>query len=77
MTIIPTDIRQLKPEKLPFLEKICWQTANVYHFEPEEMLSRYERGWRYRSIFNNLEEREIEFIKQLAQKYNSWLQSDL
>ena len=33
------------PKKLPFLEAICWQTKNVYQFTPEEMLSRYERGW--------------------------------
>ncbi len=77
MAIATTNIQKSMPETLPFLEEICWQTANVYHFEPEEMLCRYERGWRYRSIFNNLEQREIEFIKQLAQQYNSWLQSDL
>ena len=65
------------PDKLPFLEAICWQTEDVYRFDPEQMLSRYERGWRYRNLFNNLEGQELNFLKQLAKHYNSWLQSDL
>ena len=68
---------QLRPEALPFLEAICWQTDDVYHFDDEQILSRYERGWRYRSMFNNLEERELNFIGKLAKRYNSWLQTDL
>ena len=50
------------PGKLPFLESICWQTANVYEFTLEEMLSRYERGWKYRNLFNNLADDELELI---------------
>lgn len=65
------------PDKLPFLEAICWQTENVYCFDPEQMLNRYERGWTYRNLFNNLDGKELDFIKQLAKQYNSWLQSDL
>jgi hypothetical protein len=65
------------PPKLPFLEAICWQTADVYRFTPEQMLSRYERGWRYHKIFNNLENEELSFLKKLATRYNSWLQVDL
>ncbi|MEM9275413.1 MAG: hypothetical protein AAGA80_20965 [Cyanobacteria bacterium P01_F01_bin.143] len=72
-----TRIKQSIPETLPFLEAICWQTENVYRFEPEQMLSRYERGWRYRNLFNNLEGQELDFLKQLAKQYDSWLQSDL
>ncbi|NLQ07441.1 hypothetical protein FLX35_06555 [Cylindrospermopsis raciborskii LB2897] len=63
----------LIPPKLPFLEAICWQTKNVYAFSLEEMLTSYERGWRYRSLFNNLESDEVEFIKTIAQEYQSWL----
>lgn len=37
------------------------------------MLTCYERGWRYRSLFNNLESDEVEFIKTIAQEYQSWL----
>lgn len=65
------------PKKLPFLESICWQTDNVYRFTPEQMLSRYERGWSYRNLFNNLEGEEMNFVKQIAKYYNSWLQATL
>lgn len=67
----------LIPQKLPFLEAICWQTKNVKLFTPEEMLSRYERGWQYRDIYNNLEDEELDFLKELAQRYQSWLQTQL
>jgi len=62
------------PKQLPFLESICWQNSNVYKFSLEEMLSRYERGWEYRDLFNNLKDEEIKFIGKLAKRYNSWLQ---
>jgi hypothetical protein len=65
------------PEKLPFLESICWQTSNVYHFTPEQILSRYERGWRYRSMFGNLEGEELVFLQEIAKTYHSWLQTEL
>lgn len=68
---------QLMPKALPFLEAICWQTDDVYRFDNEQMLSRYERGWRYRSMYNNLEDRELDFVTELAKRYDSWLQSDL
>lgn len=66
-----------RPTKLPFLESICWQTNNVYRFTFEQMLSRYERGWEYRQLFNNLEGEELNFLKQLAKTHHSWLQADL
>ncbi|MBA2749421.1 MAG: hypothetical protein H0U45_11960 [Tatlockia sp.] len=65
------------PEQLSFLESICWQTDNVYRFTPEQMLSRYERGWSYRQLFNNLEGEELKFLQKLAKRYNSWLQATL
>jgi hypothetical protein len=63
------------PQKLPFLESICWQITDVYRLTPEEMLSCYERGWKYGEIFNNLKGEELIFITELARNYNSWLQS--
>lgn len=65
------------PEKLPFIEAVCWQTEDVYRFTPEQMLSRYERGWGYRKIFSNLEGEELNFLKELAKCYHSWLQAEL
>lgn len=65
------------PAKLPFLEAICWQTRDVYQFTPEQMLRRYERGWKYRTLFGGLEETELNFLRELAQCYKSWLQIEL
>ncbi len=63
-------------KKLPFLESICWQIDNIYDLNEEEMLSRYERGWKYGQIFNNLKEEELNYIQKLAINYNSWLQNE-
>lgn len=73
-TATPTNNQVIPPKKLPFLESICWQTANVDEFTLEEMLSRYERGWQYHNLFNNLEGEELNFIRELARRYKSWLQ---
>jgi hypothetical protein len=67
----------LIPNKLPFLEAICWQTEDIYSLTPEQMLSRYERGWRYRSLFNKIEGSELDFLKRIAREYQSWLQVEL
>jgi hypothetical protein len=77
ITITTEPVETSIPEKLPFLEAICWQTENVYRFTPEQMLSRYERGWRYRKLFDNLEGEELDFLKNLTIHYQSWLQSNL
>lgn len=69
--------KECVPTKLPFLEAICWQTDDVYRFNPEQMLSRYERGWRYRKLFKNLEGEELNFLRELAKAYHSWLQVEL
>lgn len=61
------------PPKLPFLEAVCWQTENPYHLSPEEMLCRYERGWRYRGVVADLGEEERQFVRDLEQRYGSWI----
>ncbi|BAZ53616.1 hypothetical protein NIES4103_62970 [Nostoc sp. NIES-4103] len=73
----PTINPPVIPKKLPFLESICWQTADVYRFTPQQMLSRYERGWEYRKLFNNLDGEELNFLKGLARGYHSWLEACL
>ncbi|ACA99323.1 MULTISPECIES: hypothetical protein [Cyanophyceae] len=65
------------PQYLPFLEAICWQTEDVYRFTPQQMLSRYERGWRYKDIFQPPQGEELEFVQRLAKQYHSWLQAQL
>ncbi len=64
-----------QPTKLPFLEFIGWQTADVYKLSPPEMLANYERGWRYRNLANPSVS-ELAFIKQLVFTHNSWLSSE-
>jgi hypothetical protein len=43
-----------KPQQLPFLEAICWQTDRIRHFTEDEMLDRYERGWGYIDVLEEL-----------------------
>ena len=65
-----------QPSKLPFLEFLGWQIADVYRLTQLEMLDRYERGWRYRHI-TDLPVSELAFIKQLAVERKSWLLGEL
>ncbi len=64
-----------QPSKLPFLEFLGWQIADVYRLTQLEMLASYERGWRYRHI-TDLPVSELVFIKQLAVDRKSWLLSE-
>lgn len=73
-----TRLTQIKvPKHLPFLQAICWQTADVWRFTPDEMLNRYERGWDNRGVAANLEKEELAFVRDLAKAYGSWLSVDL
>jgi Nucleotidyl transferase AbiEii toxin, Type IV TA system len=65
-----------QPSKLPFLEFLGWQIADVYRLTQLEMLASYERGWRYHYI-TDLPASELAFIKQLAVDRKSWLLSEL
>jgi hypothetical protein len=64
-----------QPHKLPFLEFLGWQIADVYRLTPREMLASYERGWRYRHLANPPAS-ELAFIKQLVFDSHSWLASE-
>lgn len=65
------------PENLPFLSSICWQTKDIKHFTLSEMLNRYERGWRYRGVLADLEGKELKFVRDLANKNDSWIVCDV
>ena len=41
------------------------------------MLGCYERGWKYKNLFNNLEGDELEFLIKIASIYDSWLKVEL
>lgn len=61
------------PEKLPFLEALCWQRESIQNLTPLQMLKIYERGWHYRGILEDLSPAENRFVQKLAQFYHSWL----
>jgi hypothetical protein len=63
-----------KPERLPFLEAVCWDLDDINHLDQDEMLNRYERGWAYRGVLADLEGEEKVFLQQLAKAKGSWLQ---
>ena len=65
------------PEKLPFLERLCWQREDIQNLTLLEMLKIYERGWHYRGVLGDLSETEALFIKDLAQYYDSWLEAKM
>lgn len=67
----------MPPTHLPFLEAICWQTNDIYHFTLDEMLDCYERGWKYHGILGTLEGQERNFVHQLATDRNSWLSLEI
>lgn len=64
------------PQKLPFLEAVCWQTEDVRRFTPDEMLRRYEQGWDYQGVLGELSAEELRFVKELARRYGSWLATE-
>lgn len=65
------------PIKLPFLEAVCWDLDDVKVLAPDEMLSRYERGWDNRGVLADLDGDEKNFVAQLAREKGSWLQLDV
>ncbi len=65
------------PERLPFLEAVCWDLRDVRDLTPDEMLNRYERSWDYRGSLADVEGKEKAFIKELAIAKGSWLQLDV
>jgi hypothetical protein len=65
------------PEKLPFLERLCWQREDIKNLTLLEMLRIYERGWHYRGILGDLSQTEALFVQQLAQYYGSWLKAQM
>ena len=63
-----------KPEKLPFLEAICWDLHDVNLLTQDEILDRYERGWSYKGVLVDIPPQERKYIASLAKAKGSWLQ---
>lgn len=61
------------PERLPFLESLSWSDRNFRDLSPLDMLRRYEAGWRYQGVLADPSPDEWRFIRELVQRYGSYL----
>ena len=61
------------PERLPFLESISWFDRLYRDLSPLDMLRRYEAGWRYKGVLNDPSPEEWAFIRELVQRFGSYL----
>lgn len=76
MTYEKKDFTEIqKPNKLPFLEAVCWDLCDTSVLDQDEILDRYERGWGYRGILADINPEEQLFILNLARAKGSWLQT--
>ncbi len=66
-----------QPGNLPFLQAICWQQDGVQNFTQDEILNRYERGWNYRGVLEDIKGEELHFLRELATERGSWLATDV
>lgn len=64
---------QPRPTNLPFLQALGWQGGDMRRLADEDMLARYERGWRYLGVLAELDAEERDFVRDLAQRHGSWL----
>jgi hypothetical protein len=64
-------VEHLPPRELPFLAAISWYDRNLDGLRPEEMLSRYEAGWRFRGVLCDPSPEEREWIRYLVKRYGS------
>lgn len=63
------------PANTPFLDALCWHGERPRDLPLNEILSLYERGWRFLGILATPSPEEKDFIRNLSQRYNSWLQT--
>ena len=61
------------PERLPFLESISWFDRLYRDLSPLDMLRRYEAGWRYKGVLADPSPEEWAFIRELVQRFGSYL----
>lgn len=62
-----------RPRELPLLEAISWFDADPYALSPEEMLARYERGWRHAGVLADPSPEELAYVAALARALGSHL----
>jgi len=56
---------------LPFLRAISWFDLGYAQMPPEDMLRRYESGWRWRGVVAEPTSDEMSFIRELAARYGT------
>jgi hypothetical protein len=61
------------PERLPFFESISWFDREYRALDPLDMLRRYEASWRYQGALADPSPEEWAFIRELVQRYGSYL----
>jgi hypothetical protein len=61
------------PEQLPFLASISWFDRQYRDLAPVDMLRRYESGWQSLGLLANPSPEEWGFIRELVQRYGSYL----
>ena len=66
-----------RPQDLPFLKAICWDLPDVNVLSQDEILNRYERGWKYRGAVADLGAEERIFVAEIAKRKGSWLAVDV
>jgi hypothetical protein len=59
------------PQQLPLLRAISWYDGDPARLSPEEMLSRYEAGWRYCGVLAQPSPEESEWIRCLVERFGS------
>ena len=66
-------------EDLPFLRSLCWQgnVPSIEHWSELEILSLYERNWRFLGVLADVSDEEARVIRELALKYHSWLVNEV
>lgn len=61
------------PDELPFLRSISWFDRDFRNLAPLDMLRRYEAGWRYKGVTADPALEELDFIRALVARFQSWL----
>jgi hypothetical protein len=61
------------PRELPFLASISWFDRLYRELPPEDMLRRYEAGWRHLGVLGEPSAEELRFIRELVARYGSYL----
>ncbi len=63
----------------PFLTSLCWQgeKPSIEGLTEAEILSIYERNWRWRGVMASLSDAEVTWIQTYGKLHDSWLINEL